>query len=259
MAEKRTQARGYQEFYVKKEDAPKKMGLNKPIFYKTPERIYGYDDMFDMSTFNIKGINYQNVQKEILTHNLVFCWKIIENLKRECASEKIKNEILIKRCVDHNINPQLEPNEISEYEYNLGAILTKEIKKLTDSGTLNLRQEITERVRQEIAKVDMETKDSYKYNIIRINNALKYNDMMLNDMMSGKNKDLNSKDRAKLILDLQKANRDNIDKLREICKEVGVNIKDITPMGIQEDEIPMETKQENENPTGKINLSSFLK
>lgn len=250
--------RGYQEFYVNQSDVPKNMGLNKPILYKTPERIYGYDDMFDMSTFNIKGINYQNVQKEILTHNLVFCWKIISNLKRELASEKVKNEILTKRMIDYNLDPSLEPEEMKEYEYNLSAILSKELKKLTESGNLSLKQEITERVRTELSKVNMEMADSYKYNIIRINNALKYNDILLNELMSGKNKDINSKDRAKLIMDIQKVNRDNMDKLKEICKESGVNLKDITPTGTEGLEL---TPQLDTNNTSKdkINLAGFLK
>ena len=112
-------------------------------------------DLFSLATMNIKGINYQNINKENLTHNLVFCWKQIENLKRELASEKIKNEILTKRLADYNIQTSLTPEEIEEYEFMLSEILTREIKKITDEpSVINLKEEITNRERAELAKVE---------------------------------------------------------------------------------------------------------
>ncbi|MGL5190088.1 MAG: hypothetical protein ACRC7S_10620 [Cetobacterium sp.] len=249
------QGRGYQEYYVKAEDVPKNMGNNTAIIYQTPTRIYGYEDMFDLSTFSLKGLNYQNVQKEILTHNLVFCWKQIENMKREIASDKIKIEILTKKLVDHNISAKLDPEEIENYEVMLSDILSNEIRKITESENIPLKEEIIARVRAEIAKADYESTSSYEYNIVRINNALKYNDMLLDDVLNGKNRDLSTKDRATLVLNIQKANRDNIDKLKEICKETGRNIRDVQnpQMETQED-----TPQQNSTPKG-FDLSSLMK
>lgn len=252
------QKRGYQHYYINQEDVPKDLGADTAIIYETPSRIYGYDDLFSLATMNIKGINYQNINKENLTHNLVFCWKQIENLKRELASEKIKNEILTKRLADYNIQTSLTPEEIEEYEFMLSEILTREIKKITDEpSVINLKEEITNRVRAELTKVEYETKNSYKYNIVRINNALKYNDILLDNVMNGKSRDLSIKDRAKVILDIQKANRDNIIQLKEICKELGINFKDTQNPQIENENVTPEN-QNNNSQSSKIDLGSFL-
>lgn len=253
------QKRGYQHYYVSQDDIPKDLGADTAIIYETPTRIYGYDDLFSLGTFNIKGINYQNINKENLTHNLVFCWKQIENLKREFASEKIKNEILTKRLADYNIQTSLTPDEIEDYEFMLSEILTREIQKITEEpNVINMKEEITNRVRTELAKVEYDTKNSYKYNIVRINNALKYNDILLDNVLNSKSRDLSIKDRSKLVLDIQKANRDNIAQLKEICKELGINFRDTqAPPSNSNTENTVENTQAPSS--NKIDLGSFLK
>lgn len=251
------QNRGYQRYYINKEDIPKDLGADTAIIYEKPNRIYGYDDLFDLATFSIKGINYQNINKENLTHNLVFCWKLVENLKRELASEKIKNSILTKRLADYNINTNLTPEEIENYEFMLSEILSREIKKIIDEpSVINLKEEITARVRNELARVEYDNTNSYKYNIIRINNALKYNDILLDNVMNGKNRDLSIKDRAKVVLDIQKNNRDNISQLKELCKELGINFKDTQnpTLNNQKDIVENNTNSDNK----KIDLSSLM-
>lgn len=250
------QGRSYQHYYLTKEDIPKKMGNDTPIVYQTPSRIYGYDDLFAMSTFNVKGINYQNVQKENLMHNLVFCWKQIENLKREIASDKIRIELLTKKLVDHNISANLTPSEIEEYEVMLSQILSTEIRKIVESENIPIKDEIVARVRAEIAKADYESTNDYKFNIVRLNNSLKYNDILLDDLMNGKNKDINTKDKTSAILNVQKAIRDTIDKLKDVCKEAGVNIRDVqNPQG---DNIEVQENKPTGN-SGAFDYSSLLK
>ena len=75
--------------------------------------------------------------------------------------------------------------------------------------------------------------------------------------MNGKSRDLSIKDRAKVILDIQKANRDNIIQLKEICKELGINFKDTQNPQIENENVTPEN-QNNNSQSSKIDLGSFL-
>jgi len=248
--------RGYQRFYVSKDDVPAQMGKDTPIVYKQPEKILTYDNLNPMGTFNLKGINYQNVTKEQMVHNLVFGWKQIEALRRELTSEKIKNNILTKRLVNHNINTALTPEEISEYEFNMADVLTKEVALSMEGGIADLKKEIVSRVRTEIGKAEFEMGNNYQYNIVRINNALKYNDILLDEIAStARGRQMAQKDRIKLTLELQKAQRENMNKLKEITKDLGLNLKETSKTAEEQAE---ETTTTSNGKSKVINYGSFL-
>ena len=246
---------GYQRFYVDKKDVPENLGRDTALIYKQPERIYGYDDLNPMATFNMKGINYQNTQKEALAMNLVFVWKQMEALKRELTSERVKNKILTSRLVQHNINTTLTPEEIEEYEFNLADILTREMNMTMEGDIADLKKEILSRVRKEINKAEFENGNNYKFNIVRINNFLKYNDILLEELSTARGKQMNQKDRIKLTLELEKSNRENMNKLKEIIKDVGMNLKEESKT-VEEKEI-IENNTTYNKPV--LNYSSMLK
>lgn len=245
--------RTYQAYYLKEEDIRK--DGNIPILYTKPKTIIGYDDVFDMATFNARGINYQNINKKELMDNCVFLWGVIENLKRELASSHVTNQILTKRLAEHNLITSLTPDEIEQYEITLGAALKEKINLIANSETLPLAQELVLRVRGEIAKVDYETQSNFKYNIIRLNNILKLNDLTLEQLNNNKFKDLKSKDRLKLVLDTQKNTRETIQQLKEISRDIGLNIKEETKSYLDDED---DNEQQESNNTKKINLASFI-
>ncbi|MGL5050609.1 MAG: hypothetical protein ACRC6E_08315 [Fusobacteriaceae bacterium] len=245
--------RVYQRFYMCQEDVPKNTGTDIIVLYNKPTKVIGYNDLVQGSTHNMCGINYENTTKSDLVNNLAFTWNKVDKLKRELINEKIRNNIITQRLIEHNLPVAMSPEEIQEYESNLSLMLSKEISNMMSKDKIGVREDVLIRIRNEIMKAETETKTQFKYNVVRLNNSINYNDLLEEMLMTASDKRITLKDKNKAIIDLQKAKRENINQLKELMKELGTVIRDLADTTNTSD-----NPKENTVGSNKVNLSSLM-
>lgn len=212
-------SRGYGRYY-RQEDVPAKSELGKDwaILYEMPSKPLTYN--------NLKGLNFQAVSKETFSHSICFYEDAIESLRRELASEKVKNNLLTARLVDHNISSSLTPEEIQEYGSNLGVILKQEIDALMKERPKNLADDLRERIKAQMMLVDEELKDSFSYNAVLLTESIKRLEEMEAQIMEAP-KSMQLKDKASSLDKITKRKADTIGELRELYNAMGMSIKDL--------------------------------
>jgi len=211
--------RKYQKFYLDKESVPEN-NVSPVIIYEKPRN--------PLTINSLMGINYQAVSKEKLTHNVINQWHIEEALRREMAHERIRSNILARRMIANGLNATLELDEIKEYEEGLTNVIQDDIDMVMEKAPRGIREEILIRVKNEMAKVSIEIKQDYEYNLFRIDTQLAYLDSLMADVISAQDRRISLKDKTSILQRLSKEQREAIKMKKEILQDMGVNLKEVS-------------------------------
>jgi hypothetical protein len=245
LSSSRASERKYQRFYLSKDEVP----LNNVaplIIYEKPDN--------PLTINSLRGINYQAVSKEKLAHNLIFQWHVEESLRREMAHERIRSNILARRMIENGLNAELEIDEIKEYEQSFATSIKDSIDMVMENAPRDIREEILTRVKNEMAKVSMEIKQDYEYNLFRIDTQLAYLDSLMADVVSSQDRRIPLKEKTSIMQRLAKEQREAIKMKKEILQDMGVNLKELgKSQEIKDDRIGGEEVRKY----GKVNLSSL--
>lgn len=237
--------RKYQKFYLSKDEVPES-NIAPLIIYQQPDN--------PLTINGLRGINYQAVSKEKLVHNLVYQWHVEEALRREMAHERIRSNILARRMIENGLSAELELDEIKEYEQSFATSIQDSIDMVMEKAPRDIREEILIRVKNEMAKVSMEIKQDYEYNLFRIDTQLAYLDSLMADVINAQDRRIALKDKTSIMQRLAKEQREAIKMKKEILQDMGTNLKELgKSKEIKDDRIGGEEVKKY----GKVNLSSL--
>lgn len=208
-------------FFMQESDVP--VDADYPvIIFKRPKSL--------LNVNRLMGLNYQGVTKQEVVNNLILSYEATDSLRRELAHERIRSSIMSRRLVEHGLSTSMDVNELREYNTKFADSVKEGIDMIISEPPKGISEEIFTRIRSEMGKVSHEIKMDYRYNVLRIDTQLAYNDKLIADVMTSSDRKISLKDRTAIINRLSKEQRELIKEQRQVYADMGVSLKDNSPI-----------------------------